>query len=175
MKTLVYNAFKPVPGVELPLNFGRNRGVVSDQDLVTPIQQLHSSTNHGSYIWARKVTQETVLLCCLALKSTLEAQSMPKCLMPPDDMTLLQWRMLLVRPLKGPAFPSDTSSFLCPGLKDPHSHSQVINTEATCCPTESPRPFRGRPSFTDRQAAWVCDIQFAGHISGTKLPFYALS
>ena len=78
LKTLVYNAFKPVPDVKMPLNFGSNRGVVSDQDLVTPIQQLHNSTNHGSYIWARKVTQETVLLCRLALKSTLEAQSMPK-------------------------------------------------------------------------------------------------
>ena len=90
--------------------------------------------------------------------------------MPPDDMTLLQWRMLLVRPLKGPALLSDTSSFLCPGLKDPHSHSQVINTKATCCPTESSRPFSGRPSFTDRQAAWVCDIQFAGQVKSSTTP-----
>ena len=89
LKTLVYNAFKPVPGVKMSLNFGRNRGVVSDQDLVTFTQQLHSSTNHASCIWARKVTQEIVLSCRLALKSAHEAQSIPKCLMPPNDMTLL--------------------------------------------------------------------------------------
>ena len=54
-------------------------------------------------------------------------------------------------PSKAPVLPSDTSSFLCPGLKDPHSHSQVINTKATCCPTENSRPFSGRPSLTEWQ------------------------
>ena len=51
VKTLVFNAFKPVPDVKMPLNFGSNRGVVSDQDKVTFIQQVPSNTNHGSYIW----------------------------------------------------------------------------------------------------------------------------